>query len=384
MSIVSTTERPNAIQHGRLGVPWKTVGLLGAVMAYADVFWLTSLRNSVGGATERVQAPFASWWQESTLVLPVFVFAVLGAVMLAMHWFGPVVRKPRPVTVTGLLIVAAGTVAGVAATAASSAYDYHLGVVQGPMKSMRGVCTGSCLEQQHHEMFALHVRGVVYISGWILLTNLVLVAWLVAMWGGRLKLSTTRGQHDSPTDTDRPTGSTRVNDMRLLLVATLVTTAAIHAALVPGHLSDWTAAGLFFMVLTIWELAVAGMLLARLEERIALPAAAVISLGSLAVWLYSRTAGLSFGPDAGAAEGVSLSDALVGALEVVSLIVAVVLLRAQGWLGRRPPASAHVRGLILVALIAVTAIGLAGTGLSWFDVFGISGSHGVMETDMSH
>lgn len=56
--------------------------------------------------------------------------------------------------------------------------------------------------------------------------------------------------------------------------------------------------------------------------------------------------------------------------------------RARGWLGRRPPASAHLHGLIVVALIAVTAIGVAGVGLSWFDVFGISGTQPL--TDMSH
>ena len=58
--------------------------------------------------------------------------------------------------------------------------------------------------------------------------------------------------------------------------------------------------------------------------------------------------------------------------------MAVVLLRGRGWLRRRPPASAHVRWLTLVAVIAVTAIGLAGTGLAWFDDFGSSGDQMAM------
>ena len=81
-------------------------------MAYADGFWMISLRGAVG-AIERTEEPFASWLRESTLVLPVFVFAVLGALTLALRWFGPVLRKSSTV-LTALLIVAAGTAVGIA------------------------------------------------------------------------------------------------------------------------------------------------------------------------------------------------------------------------------------------------------------------------------
>jgi hypothetical protein len=378
MSIDSTTRRPGAPQQDRgsvprlgvsgLSVPWKTVVALAVVMAYADGFWLTSLRGAVG-AIERAQSPFASWLRESTLVLPVFVFAVLAVLTLALRWFGPVVHRPRAVAATALLIVAAGTVVGLAAIVASSAYDYHLQSAQlRLMDSMHAICTGNCLAQEQHATFALHVRAVIYISRWLLLTNLVLVAWLVAMWGGRLKVATTRGQADAasdgPTDAELVTGRSRVTDMRLLLVGALVASAAVHAALVPGHLSEW--AGALFLFLTVWELAVAGMLLARLEERMVLLAAVVISIAPLLLWASSGTA--------------ALPGAVVGVLEVASLLAAVVLLRAPGWLAR--PASAHLRGLVVVGLIALAAIGVAGTGLSWFDVFGISGTQSVM--DMKH
>ena len=90
-----------------------TVLPLAVVMAYADGFWMMSLRGAVG-AIERTEEPFASWLRESTLVLPVFVFAVLGALTLALRWFGPALRRTRTVLTAALLIVAAGTVAGVA------------------------------------------------------------------------------------------------------------------------------------------------------------------------------------------------------------------------------------------------------------------------------
>ena len=84
-----------------------------------------SLRGAVG-SIERTQEPFATWLRESTLSLPFFVLAVIGALTLAARQFGPVLRRPRTVVATALLIVAAGTLVGIAELAASSAYDYHL------------------------------------------------------------------------------------------------------------------------------------------------------------------------------------------------------------------------------------------------------------------
>jgi hypothetical protein len=105
-------------------------------------------------------------------------------------------------------------------------------------------------------------------------------------------------------------------------------------------------------------------------------AAAVASIGPLALWQYSRTLGMPFGPEAGVPEQVGLADRAACVLEVITLLLAVVLLRDKGWL-QRPPASAHVSGLTLVAMIAVTAIGLAGSDLAWFDAIGSSGEQSV-------
>src|SRR6185312_16857734 len=134
-----------------------------------------------------------------------------------------------------------------------------------------------------------------------------------------------------------------VDGLRLVLAAGLVGSAAIHAAVIPEHLGEWAAAGVFFIVLTGAELAVAALLLAR-SQPIVLLAAAAVSIGPLAVWLYSRTLGLPFGPEAGVPETVGLADLAACALEVATLLIAVILLRASGGL-RRPSGSAHVRGL---------------------------------------
>lgn len=141
INATTTTEHPGILR-GRLTVPWPTVLSVAAVLAYADGFWMVSLRGAVG-SIERTQEPFATWLRESTLVLPVFVFAVLGALTLALHLFGSVLRTLRSVLATALLIATAGTLVGIAEMAASSAYDYHLQSSQLQlMASMGGACAG--------------------------------------------------------------------------------------------------------------------------------------------------------------------------------------------------------------------------------------------------
>jgi hypothetical protein len=377
MSISSIAVRPSRVATGadapdrtRTGVPWKTVVVLATVMAYADGFWVTSLRGAVG-AIERTQSPFASWWQEATVMLPVYLLAVLGALTLARRWFGPVLHRPRTLLVTALMVVVAGTLAGVAETVVSAAYDYRLQTHQMlMMDSMRSLCDSSCFVQEKHNTLVVHIRGISHISRWLLLTNLVAVGWIVAMFGGRLELARAR--------VARVASGSRAADVRLLLAGSLVAAAAVHAAVVPAHLTEWPTAGMFFILLTIWELAVAGLLLARIEERMMLLAAAVVSVGPLAVWLLSRTAGLPFGPEPGVAETIGLPDIAACLLEVLSLVTALVLLR-RGADNQRPVSSAHARSLVALALVAVAVIGITGVGLHWFDPFGLGNVRHTMD-----
>ncbi len=378
MSISSIAVRPSRTADGAdaperawAGVPWKTVVALAVVLAYADGFLVTSLRGAVG-AIERTQSPFVSWWQEATVMLPVYLLAVLGALTLAKRWFGPVLHRPRTLLATALLVVAAATLVGVAETVVSAAYDYRLQTHQMlMMDSMRSLCDTSCLDQEKQATLAVHIRGISHISRWMLVTNLVAVGWIVAMFGGRLQLTRARVARAAAA-------GSRAADVRLLLVGSLVAAAVVHAAVVPEHLSEWPAAGMFFILLTIWELAVAGLLLARIEERMMLLAAAAVSVGPLAVWLLSRTAGLPFGPEPGAAEAIGLPDLAACALEVVSLVTALVLLRG-GARTQRPVASAHTRSLVVLALVAVTVIGVTGVGLHWFDPFGLANVRSTMD-----
>src|SRR6478735_4102204 len=138
MSIDSAKARPVATER-QLTVPWLTVLLFALAMAYADGFWMVALRGAVG-SIQRSQEPFTTWLRESTLAVPVYLFAMRG--------FGPALRTARPVVLTGLLIAAAGTLVGVVQLAISSVYDHQLQsdelLVMGPM---HGSCSGTCLDQ---------------------------------------------------------------------------------------------------------------------------------------------------------------------------------------------------------------------------------------------
>lgn len=379
MSTLSTfrPSRAKAASSARPGVPWGTVATLAVGLSCASAFWLVSLAGAVG-APERYQTPFATWAMLSLTLLPAFGMGVLGVLTIAKRWFGPVLRGGTRVVTTALLFLGTGTLIGVAAIVASSAYDYSLQLphIGAPMQGMAS-CTGDCIPREQHAVFDLHVRGVVLVGQKLLLTNALFVAWVVAMWGGRIKL-TNRSWRDAAAveNHDEPTGS-RASDARVLLVGMLLGAAVIHAAVIPEHFAEWAAAGIFFTLLVVSEVAVAALVLARFRERAALLAAGALSVVPLVAWLWSRTVGLPFGPESGVAEAVKVPDVLACVLEAGALLVVLALLRPGRLTGPAP--SADTRALVALALVASVAIGFAATGPSWFDAFGVSSAHSSME-----
>ncbi len=365
----SRVEEQSPAGHAAVRVPWRAVLPLAVVLTLADLFWVGTLRVTVGHIS-RNQTPFESWVRESALSLPIFVLAVLGALTLALHWFGSSPRGARQVLATIGLVTAAATTAGMAVLAASTYYDYLLeSDGERAMGAMQHSCTSACADLAQDATVRLQLQAFGLGTLLILVTNLVLVAWAVAALGGRLRIGTTR-----------PTGPFRV-DARTLLVAGLVGSAVIHAAVVPEHLTEWSAAGTFFMLLTTAELLVARwLLLAPRVQSSALLSAAAVSGGPLLLWFWSRTTGLPFGPEPGEPEAIGLADCAASLLEVVTLVLALVLLRRA--LHARPPGEQRARSarpdgarLAFVAVVAVTAIGLAGTPLAWFGVLVEGSSH---------
>ena len=147
------------------------------------------------------------------------------------------------------------------------------------------------------------------------------------------------------------------------------TVLAIHAT---ADLIDSVVAALLLLLLATAQLAGAQYATAR-PGRPAWIAAALLAVGLPVLWLYAHTAGNPLEPVLGAPGSIGLADGAVGVLEVATLAAAVLLLSAPAWL-RRAPTSPHAGKLGLVGIVAVTAIGIGGSGLAMFDLGGVEES----------
>jgi len=105
-----------------------------------------------------------------------------------------VLRKPKTVLATALIVVAAGTLIGIYLIATSSAYDYSLQTSQAQlMSSVSDTTTTSGMSaHQNQASLGLQLKAVGYGSGLLLVTNLVAIGWVIALRGGRLNLRTAR------------------------------------------------------------------------------------------------------------------------------------------------------------------------------------------------
>ena len=182
----------------RLPVSWPTVALLVVFITFADGFWVTSVQGAIG-AIERNQTPLANWLRDSTLMLVPFSLAVLAALALTRRWAtGRGRRELVQLGMATLLAVTITSFVGIAEVATTSVRDYRLQVSElgvthsthGPTvvaaspATTGGSCTALCAAR--HETFVVHVRATLYATIVVLVTNLVLVVWVLAIRGGRL------------------------------------------------------------------------------------------------------------------------------------------------------------------------------------------------------
>jgi hypothetical protein len=183
----------------RLQVSWVTVTVFAVALAYGDGFWATSVLRAIG-ATANNQEPFQHWLRDSTMMLPPLALAVWAALLLTRRWIGHGRREIVQIATAAVLILTICTAVSIAEVTATSAQDYgiqssqlahpHTGhfstpaVPAGTTVSNPGSCTGLCAAK--HDVLVVHVRAVAYGSAVMLITNLLLVVWLLAIRGGRL------------------------------------------------------------------------------------------------------------------------------------------------------------------------------------------------------
>ena len=353
VQVGSPMPTPSAATATRAAVPWPTVLSLGILLAYTNGFWTTSLREAVG-SIERTSDPFSAWLRESTLLVPLFALAVLVALTVARRRYGAVLRG-RSLLAGALLLVAAATMAGVAELAVSSWFDYRLQLAGlERMGTMGGRCVGECLEGQRDATLVLQAKSVAYGTGILLASNVVFVGWALAFTGGRLPVERT---------TRRPSRRrSRFDDLRIVVAIGLAGSALVHAAVVPRQVLEAPAAGLAFLALAVVQLAAADRVVNR-PGRLAWATAVVASVGPLVVSGFLRS--------------YVLADIATGALAVVTLLGALVLLLPGAGATRRSASSAHAGWVAALAITAVAAVGL-GSGL------GLYGGPGVEHEPATH
>ena len=143
----------------------------------------------------------------------------------------------------------------------------------------------------------------------------------------------------------------------LLVPAALVTlgAAAIHFSVAPDHLQEFPLFGVLFLATGAAQVALALATLLRPGRRV-FAAAALLALGCLGVWAWSRTTGLPIGPDQ--PEAVGFPDVITGLFEATSVLLFGTLLlrgprprrRGARWLAGSVPSG------LLTALLTVVGV----------------------------
>lgn len=128
---------------------------------------------------------------------------------------------------------------------------------------------------------------------------------------------------------NRPGPSWSRREVLRIAAATLtVGAAAIHFAVIPEHLEEALAVGLFFAA-SAWAQVVWSMLALRAGPTPLLVAGMLGNLAIASVWAASRTIGLPVGPNPWAPEAVGFIDLLATILEIAAATVTIAALRAS-------------------------------------------------------
>ena len=183
-----------------LNVWWVTVAFFAILIAYADGFWVISMQGAVA-TFQHTDPPFDRWLRVSTLMLPLFVLAVLSALLIARRWVGTGHRGLVKYGTTALLLVVLTSGVAIGEVAGSTVYDYHTQnsgiaqrehihatVVAPGSASLEQSGSGSCTEVCAIQRVGLraHMRAAVSAALLVLITNLVLVLWVMALRSNRL------------------------------------------------------------------------------------------------------------------------------------------------------------------------------------------------------
>lgn len=127
--------------------------------------------------------------------------------------------------------------------------------------------------------------------------------------------------------------------------------AAVHLSVARLHFDEYWLFGVGFVVAGVLQLAWAVAIWRRNADRRLLIAGGAVQLTIALVWVISRTAGLPYGPSAGAAESIGPLDAQSTFDELLIVALGAVAI----WGARRGRRRFAVDGLEVLALLATAA-----------------------------
>ena len=136
-------------------------------------------------------------------------------------------------------------------------------------------------------------------------------------------------EHDVPAETHSDVSTT----VRWLAAVLSATVGAVHFGYAPHHLSEDWAHGWFFLLLGAYELAFAVLIVTR-PRRWLWASAIVVGVGSVAVWVVSRSVGLPVGPEALRTEEASAPDIVCTVISAAVALLGLVSLLAPRRLQR--------------------------------------------------
>jgi hypothetical protein len=134
--------------------------------------------------------------------------------------------------------------------------------------------------------------------------------------------------------------------------------AGLHLAVMPSHVEEGLLVGGFFLAVAVAQL-VSAVLVHRGVGPLTRFVIAAGNLGVVAVWLVSRTVGLSLGGHDSAPEPIALLDSL----SVIAQLAAVVGLYLRTARSPRRRGPARLAGLPALPALALVALLAGGAGL---------------------
>jgi hypothetical protein len=173
-------------------LPWGFVAGAAVSLALANAFVIIAVQGAIG-AIERAQSPFADWLRDSAILLPVFALAVT----LALARAG---RRGRRTATTVLLVAAVAAAVGIVLLVISTTYDYHLQSqllarssslhsthVIGASGATNPAYDDGAWSPEQRDTLLTDVKGAGLGSVLLIGVDLLLVAWVTALRGGRLE-----------------------------------------------------------------------------------------------------------------------------------------------------------------------------------------------------